>query len=169
MAYLDHRDLSLPEKVPPSWHFPLYWPLVYSDSDITRTCTSSKVVILVLVLTHFYPSALQAGGVLSSRSSRAGRRAGSCQTCGTHISVTAWRIFSIQSSVELSRPVVVHCRGHLPHLSHTGLPMGQKLVKFATNWVQTLQNAYLWSRWMDLPHLTLKRLGHFFSKSNFIF
>ena len=45
---------------------------------------------------------------------RAGGRAGGCQTCGTHISVTAWRIFSIRSSVELSRPVVVHCHGHLP-------------------------------------------------------
>ena len=45
---------------------------------------------------------------------RAGGRAGGCQTCGTHISVTAWRIFSIRSSVELSRPLVVHCHGHLP-------------------------------------------------------
>ena len=41
-------------------------------------------------------------------------RAGGCQTCGTHISVTAWRIFSIQSSVELSRPVGVHCHDHMP-------------------------------------------------------
>ena len=66
----------------------------------------------------FYPSALRAGGVLSSRSGRAGGwaggRAGGCQTCGTHISVTAWWIFSIWSSVELSRPVVVHRHGHLP-------------------------------------------------------
>ena len=30
------------------------------------------------------------------------------------ISLTAWQIFSIRSSVELSRPVVVHCHGHLP-------------------------------------------------------
>ena len=45
---------------------------------------------------------------------RAGGRAGGCQTCGTHISVTAWWIFSIRSSVELSRPVVVHRHGHLP-------------------------------------------------------
>ena len=43
-----------------------------------------------------------------------GGRAGGCQTCGTHISVTAWWIFSIQSSVELSRPVGVHCHGHMP-------------------------------------------------------
>ena len=54
----------------------------------------------------FYPSALRAGGVLSSRSGRpggrVGGRAGGCQTCGTHISVTAWWIFSIRSSVELS-------------------------------------------------------------------
>ena len=70
----------------------------------------------------FYPSALRAGGVLSSRSGRAdwragGRavgRAGGCQTCGTHISVTAWWIFSVRSSMELSRPVVVHCHAHLP-------------------------------------------------------
>ena len=41
-------------------------------------------------------------------------RAGGCQTCGTHISVTAWRMFSVRSSVELSRPVIVHCHGHLP-------------------------------------------------------
>ena len=40
--------------------------------------------------------------------------AGGCQTCGTHISVTTWQIFSIRSSVELSRPLVVHCHGHLP-------------------------------------------------------
>ena len=65
-------------------------------------------------VTPFYPSALRAGGVLSSRSRRAGGRAGGCQTCGTHISVTAWWIFSIRSSVELSRPVGVHCHGHMP-------------------------------------------------------
>ena len=41
-------------------------------------------------------------------------RAGGCQTCGTHISVTARWIFSIRSSMELSRPVVVHCHAHLP-------------------------------------------------------
>ena len=45
---------------------------------------------------------------------RAGGRAGGCQTCGTHISVNTWWIFSIQSSVELSRPVGVHCHGHMP-------------------------------------------------------
>ena len=43
-----------------------------------------------------------------------GGRAGGCQTCGNYISVTAGRIFSIRSSVELSRPLVVHCHGHLP-------------------------------------------------------
>ena len=41
-------------------------------------------------------------------------RAGGCQTCGTHISVTVWCIFSIRSSVELSRLVGVHCQGHMP-------------------------------------------------------
>ena len=62
---------------------------------------------------HFYPSALRAGGVLSARSGRAGGwPGGQLPDCGTHISVTAWRIFSVPRSVELSRPVVVHC--HLP-------------------------------------------------------
>ena len=45
---------------------------------------------------------------------RAGSRAGGCQTYGTHISVTTLWIFSIRSSVELSRPVGVHCHGHMP-------------------------------------------------------
>ena len=54
-------------------------------------------------------------------------RLGCCRNCGTLISVTTWRIFSIRSFVEL--------------------------VKFATNLVQTLRNVYLWNCWMDLPHL----------------
>ena len=45
---------------------------------------------------------------------RAGGWAGGCQTCGTHISVTTWWIFSVRSSMELSRPVVVHCHAHTP-------------------------------------------------------
>ena len=53
----------------------------------------------------------RAGGLAVGR---AGGRAGGCQTCGTHISVTARWIFSIRSSMELSRPVVVHCHAHLP-------------------------------------------------------
>ena len=72
----------------------------------------------ITFLTRFYPSALRAGGVLSLRSGRVGGRPagrkGGCQTCGTHISVTAWWIFTVRSSVELSRPVVVHYHGHLP-------------------------------------------------------
>ena len=42
------------------------------------------------------------------------RAGGRLPDFGTPISVTAWWIFSIRSSVELSRPVVVHCHGHLP-------------------------------------------------------
>ena len=34
-----------------------------------------------------------------------------------------------------------------------GLAMDQKLVKCGTNWVQTLHNADLWNRRMDLVHL----------------
>ena len=46
-------------------------------------------------VTPFYPSALRAGGVLSSRFGRAGGWAGGCQTFGTHISVTAMTVTSI--------------------------------------------------------------------------
>ena len=56
------------------------------------------------------------------------------------ISETAGWIFSIQSSMELSRPEVVHHHDHLPHM---GLLVGQKLVKSDTTGVQTLRNAYL--------------------------
>ena len=92
---------------------------------ICHVCGSISITRYVMIKNalqkasiHFYPSALRAGGVLSSRSGRADWRAGGwaggCQTCGTHISVTAWWIFSVRSSMELSRPVVVHCHAHLP-------------------------------------------------------
>ena len=76
---------------------------------------------------YFYPSALRAGGVLSSRSGRAG----GCQTCGTHISVTAWCSFTVRSSVELSRPVVVHCHGHLPICPIWACPWAKNLSNLA--------------------------------------
>ena len=104
--------------------------ICFQDSTIVKKCMShckTREELITLTTSYnicfcgilsflsripcsFYPSALRAGGVLSSRFGRAG----SCQTCGTHISVTAWRIFSIRSSMELSRPVVVHCHGNLP-------------------------------------------------------
>ena len=61
---------------------------------------------------------------------RAGGRAGGCQTCGTLISVTAWRIFSIPSSMELSRPVVVPCNGHLPICPIWACPWAKNLSNF---------------------------------------
>ena len=76
-----------------------------------------------------------------------GRQAGGYQTCWTHTSVTAWWIFSVPSSVELSRPVVVHSWS-FAHLPHMGLPMGQKLVKFATNWFQILGNTSETAGWI---------------------
>ena len=45
---------------------------------------------------------------------QAGGQEDGCQPCGTHISVIAWRIFSIRSSMKSSRPVVVHCHDHVP-------------------------------------------------------
>ena len=65
-----------------------------------------------LPVTAFYPFSSGWRGIVITVG--AGGQAGGCQICGTHISVTAWWIFSIRSSVELSRPVVVHCHGHLP-------------------------------------------------------
>ena len=44
------------------------------------------------------------------------------------------------------------------HLPHMVLPIGQKLVKYAANWVQTLWHAYLWNCWMDLAHLKFRGL-----------
>ena len=106
-------------KILSSYHVFLYL-LCYTWNDIENVLENCKNV-LEKVLEKcfiFYPSALRAGGVLSSRSGRpggrAGGRAGGCQTCGTHISVTAGWIFSVRSSMELSRPVVVHCHAHLP-------------------------------------------------------
>ena len=44
--------------------------------------------------------------------------------------VTAWLIFSIWSSVELSRPVVVHCHGHLPICPIWACPWAKNLSNF---------------------------------------
>ena len=56
-----------------------------------------------------------------------GGRAGGCQTCGTHISVTVWWIFSIRSSVELSRLVGGHCQGHMPIWAIWACPWAKNL------------------------------------------
>ena len=92
-----------------------YQDTAWTNANLSWVQMPEDAIHWVMLLhTIFYPSALWTGGVLSSRSGRVGGRAGGCQICGTHISVTAWRIFSIRSSVELSRPLVVHCHGHLP-------------------------------------------------------
>ena len=85
-----------------------------------------------LTTLYFYikipiPGGLRAGGVLLSWSGPVG----GCQTCGTHISVTAWWIFSVQSSVEFSRPVVVHRHGHLPICPIWACPWTKNLSNLA--------------------------------------
>ena len=61
-----------------------------------------------------------------------GGRAGGCQICGTHISVTPWQNFSIRSSVELSRPVVVHSHhGNLPICPIWACPWAKNLSNLA--------------------------------------
>ena len=86
---------------------------------VTRNIFPFDDVIMTLFTPQ--PSGLEGycrhgpGGRAGGRADwRAGGWAGGCQTCGTHISVTAWWIFSVQSSMELSRPVVVHCHAHMP-------------------------------------------------------
>ena len=93
-----------PDYVSPLWSDTDYWP--YAPG----VCSVTGKSWWIQHIWHLTTIPLRAGGVLSSRSGRAG----GCQTCGTHISVTAWGIFSIRSSVELSRPVGVHCHSHMP-------------------------------------------------------
>ena len=107
-------------------------------NELTLLQGASWVVQVMWRVFTFYPSSLRAGGVLSSRSGRLGGRLpnlrnpylGNCLT--DFLNSLSWSF------------------AHLPHM---GLPMGQKLVKFGSNWVQTLRNADLWNGWMDLPHL----------------
>ena len=97
-------------------------PYCFSRSSINFKVTWDKKLLILTRIGCFrtvtavftpQPSGLE-GYCRHGPGGRAGGRAGGCQTCGTHISVTAWWIFSIRSSVELSRPVVVHRHGHLP-------------------------------------------------------
>ena len=111
-------------------NLPLNLILNTSKHGVKNHWISSKSFLVqngVQIKQLYYPSALRAGGVLSSRSGRAGGRAGGCQTCGTHISVTAWWIFSVRSSMELSRPVVVHCHAHLPICPIWACPWAENL------------------------------------------
>ena len=104
----------------------------------------------------------RAGGLL-------GGRAGGCQTCGTHISVTALWIFTVRSSVELSRPVFVHCHGHLPicpiwacpwaknlsNLAQIGSRLCETHISETTGWIYPI-----WS-FMDLSGpVVVQRHGH---------
>ena len=86
---------------------------------------------------------------------QAGGRAGGCQTCGTHISVTAWWIFSIWSSVELSRPVVVHCHGHLPICPIWTCPWAKNLSNFPQIGSR-LCGTHIWNHWMVVLGIGLK-------------
>ena len=82
------------------------------NTNVFRSWCYIYVCIMKTLFTP-QPSGLE-GYCRHGPGGRAGGRAGGCQTCGTHISVTAWWIFSVRSSMELSRPVVVHCHAHLP-------------------------------------------------------
>ena len=90
---------------------------------------------LCVTFTPFYPSALRAGRVLTSRSGRVG----GCQTFGTHISVTAWWIFSIWSSVQLSRPVV-HWNENVVILMKFSSLAALEVVIWATSGAASVEN-----------------------------
>ena len=121
---------------------------------LSHTIHDKNNILKISLYLSFYPSALGAGGVLSSRSGRAGGWPGG-------------RLPNLQNPYLCNRLMdflhskfcgIVQACSCAPswsfaHLPHMGLPMGQKLVKFGTNWVQTLQKAYLWNCWMDWPHL----------------
>ena len=83
-------------------------------------------VIMIFAFFTPQPSGLE-GYCRHGPGGRAGGRAGGCQTCRTHISVTAWWIFSVRSSMELSRPVVVHCHAHLPICPIWACPWAENL------------------------------------------
>ena len=62
--------------------------------------------------------------------------------CGTHISETAEGIYSIQSSMELSRPVGVQRHGHLPICPIWACPRA-KTCQIKQHWGPDLWNTYL--------------------------
>ena len=108
------------------------------------------------IISEFYPSTLRAREVLSSRFGRAG----GCQTYGTHISVTAWRIFSIPSSVDLFRPVVVHCHSHWRICPIWACPWAKNLPQIGsslcgTHISETARWIYSILSFMDLPRLVV--------------
>ena len=78
----------------------------YCMDFVERVCTKTAICCYSNLWTGFYPSA----GLESY--CRTGP-SGVCQTCGMHIS-TDGRIFSVQSSMGLSRPEFGQRRGHLP-------------------------------------------------------
>ena len=111
---------------PPPHDCPYYWPVhigsqVKSIDQFILDSKSKQDKVKFTNLKNLpklqiftpQPSGLE-GYCRHGPGGRAGGRAGGCQTCGTHISVTARWIFSVRSSMELSRPVVVHCHAHLP-------------------------------------------------------
>ena len=79
---------------------------------------------------HFTPQPSRLEGYCHSLGGRAGGwEGGGCQNYGTYIPVTVWWIFSARSSVELCRPVVVHCYGHLPICLIWSCPWAKNFVE----------------------------------------
>ena len=113
--------------------------IIHNDISLSsgsRYCKPEVISWWKVNITVFYvlftpqPSGLE-GYCRHGPGGRAGGRAGGCQTCGTHISVTSWCNLSIRSSVELSRPVVVHCHGHLPICPIWACPWAKNLSNLA--------------------------------------
>ena len=88
-------------------------------SDVVATCPFAPYVLVHRAKTNLEP----AGATL----------------CGSHISDTTGRIYSVWSSMDLPRFVVVQRHGNLPMWPRWACPWSLPL-----GW-----NAYLWNRWTD--------------------
>ena len=62
--------------------------------------------------------------------------------CGTHIPKTAWRIYSIRSSIGLSWPVVVQQHGHLPIRPLWACPWAKNFIFGTAAWIFSIRNSF---------------------------
>ena len=88
-----------------------------------------------------------------------GSRAGGYQTCGTHISVTAWWIFSIRSSVELCSCALSWSFAHGSNLPQIGSKLAESIslklldgfTPFKVSWICQASQLFAPLPYMGLP------------------
>ena len=116
---------------------------------VLKYWTQVLLCCVLIVKLPFYSWALQTGWVLS-QFRRAGRRLPDLRDpylCNRLMDFLDSKFCGIAQACSCA------LSWSFAHLTHMGLPMGQKLVKFGTNRVQTFRNVYLWKWVMDLAHL----------------